>query len=102
MSEATAVTKSDRFPAGIPFIVGNEGAERFSYYGMRAIPYTYLAALYVQFVAESQLAAGQADAAKAKSTAVAHLFMAGVYAFPMIGAIAADRVFGAIPVIMWD
>src|SRR5690349_18676238 len=82
--------RSDRFPAGIPFIVGNEGAERFSFYGMRAILYTYLAALYVQFVQDSLLGPGQADAAKAKATAVAHLFMAGVYAFPMIGAILAD------------
>lgn len=24
-------------PAGIPYIVGNEAAERFSFYGMRAI-----------------------------------------------------------------
>jgi len=24
-------------PPGVPYIVGNEGAERFSFYGMRAI-----------------------------------------------------------------
>ena len=73
--------RSDEFPPGIPYIVGNEGAERFSYYGMRAILYVYLAALYVQFVPEAQLAAGASAAAKAKATGVAHLFMAGVYAF---------------------
>ncbi len=89
------------FPRGIPFIVGNEGAERFSYYGMRAILYTYLAALYVQFVHESALSKAEGDAAKAKATAVAHLFMAGVYAFPMIGAILADRLLGKYPVILW-
>ncbi|MCZ7678957.1 MAG: hypothetical protein M5U28_09470 [Sandaracinaceae bacterium] len=50
---AAAEAKSDRFPPGIPFIVGNEGAERFSYYGMRAVLYVYLAALYVQFVPEA-------------------------------------------------
>ena len=27
----------DGTPAGIPYIVGNEAAERYSYYGMRAI-----------------------------------------------------------------
>ena len=45
--------RSDEFPPGIPYIVGNEGAERFSFYGMRAILYVYLAALYVQFVPDS-------------------------------------------------
>lgn len=100
-TEAPTEERSHQFPKGIPFIVGNEGAERFSYYGMRAILYTYLAALYVQFVHESGLTQGQTDAAKAKSTAVAHLFMAGVYAFPMIGAILADRLLGKFPVILW-
>lgn len=92
---------SDRFPAGIPFIVGNEGAERFSYYGMRAILYVYLAALYVQFVGEADLPPGASEAARAQATAVAHLFMAGVYAFPMIGAILADRLLGKYPVILY-
>lgn len=102
MSEsAAAPAKEAGFPRGIPFIVGNEGAERFSYYGMRAILYTYLAALYVQFVAESALSKAETDAAKSKATAVAHLFMAGVYAFPMIGAILADRLLGKYKVILW-
>ena len=93
--------RSDRFPGGIPFIVGNEGAERFSYYGMRAILYVYLASLYVQFVSEEQLSEAASGAANAQATAVAHLFMAGVYAFPMIGAILADRLAGKYPVILW-
>ncbi len=99
--QAPTEEKSDLFPAGIPFIVGNEGAERFSYYGMRAILYVYLAALYVHFVPEAQLAAGAAEGARAQATAVAHLFMAGVYAFPMIGAILADRLLGKYPVILF-
>jgi POT family proton-dependent oligopeptide transporter len=93
--------KSNEFPPGIPYIVGNEGAERFSYYGMRAILYIYLAALYVRFIPTADLPAGAADEAKARATAVAHLFMAGVYAFPMIGAILADRLLGKYPVILW-
>ncbi|HEY8432301.1 MAG TPA: MFS transporter [Sandaracinaceae bacterium] len=93
--------RSDRFPPGIPFIVGNEGAERFSYYGMRAVLYVYLAALYVHFVPEAELPPGAAEAAKAQATAVAHLFMAGVYAFPMMGAILADRLLGKYPVILY-
>lgn len=89
-----------RFPAGIPFIVGNEGAERFSFYGMRAILYVYLTALYLQFVPELQAGAAAAGA-RAHATQVLHLFFAGVYAFPMIGAILADRLLGKYNVIFW-
>ena len=96
-----ATERSDKFPAGIPFIVGNEGAERFSYYGMRAILYVYLGALYVQFAPEADVTEAMSGAANARATAVAHLFMAGVYAFPMIGAILADRLLGKYRVIFW-
>ena len=33
----TAPLPSTKMPVGVPYIVGNEMAERFSYYGMRAI-----------------------------------------------------------------
>src|SRR5580765_3799086 len=33
----TAPLKTDKMPPGIPYIVGNEAAERFSYYGMNGI-----------------------------------------------------------------
>src|SRR6266567_4356447 len=33
----TAPLKTDKMPPGVPFIVGNEAAERFSYYGMNSI-----------------------------------------------------------------
>ena len=40
MSEATWRTSPDHentgWPKGVPYIVGNEVCERFSYYGMRA------------------------------------------------------------------
>jgi POT family proton-dependent oligopeptide transporter len=32
-----APVATSRLPTGIPFIIANEGAERFSFYGMRAI-----------------------------------------------------------------
>ena len=34
----------DRLPPGIPYIIGNEAAERFSYYGMRALLLLYMTA----------------------------------------------------------
>lgn len=97
----TADNKSDRFPAGIPFIVGNEGAERFSFYGMKAILYVYLTALYLRFVTEAGVGAEQLAAAKAHGTEVVHLFVAGVYMFPLIGAVLADRLLGKYRVIFW-
>jgi len=92
---------ADRYPAGIPFIVGNEGAERFSYYGMRAILYVYLVGLFTRFAPEGTVDAATADAAKAHSTEIVHLFMAGVYLFPLIGAIISDRLLGKYRVIFW-
>ena len=98
---APGVARSDDFPAGIPYIVGNEGAERFSYYGMRAILYVYLAGLFVRFAHDGDVPVEELAAAKAKSTEVVHLFMAGVYAFPLIGAILSDRLLGKYNVIFW-
>ena len=33
----TAPVKSEEMPKGIPYIIGNEAAERYSFYGMKAI-----------------------------------------------------------------
>ncbi len=38
----TQAEASNTVPAGIPYIIGNEAAERFSYYGMRAILMIYM------------------------------------------------------------
>src|SRR5688572_1354806 len=82
------------WPPGIPYIVGNEVCERFSYYGLRAILQVHLTALFVgAFYAEKL--------AEQSATQVVHLFMAGVYAFPMIGALVADRWAGKYRTIMW-
>jgi POT family proton-dependent oligopeptide transporter len=82
------------WPPGIPFIIGNEGCERFSFYGMKAILYVYLAYLYVQ----SGMAEKQAEDS---ATAIVHTFVAGVYALPMVGAILADRLLGKYDTILW-
>jgi POT family proton-dependent oligopeptide transporter len=75
------------WPPGVPFIIGNEGCERFSFYGMKSILYIHLASLYVLSGLVEQ---------QAKNIAISevHLFIAGVYAFPMIGAIISDRLLG--------
>ncbi|MDQ3035906.1 MAG: oligopeptide:H+ symporter [Myxococcota bacterium] len=93
-------TTKGRWPAGIPYIIGNEAAERFSFYGMKAILFVYLSSLFTHFqqLAESDPAR---IAAESRATHDVHLFVAGVYAFPMLGALIADRLFGKYNVIMW-
>lgn len=82
------------WPKGIRYIVGNEVCERFSYYGMRAILTVHLVALYAM--------SGQTEeAASDSATAAYHLFAGAVYAFPMIGAILADRYWGKYKTILW-
>ncbi|MEM6732273.1 MAG: MFS transporter, partial [Myxococcota bacterium] len=82
------------WPGGVPYIIGNEGCERFSYYGMRAILTLYLAFLF-------QETGMVAEAANAKATSVYHYFAAGVYFVPILGAIIADRLLGKYRTILW-
>ncbi len=83
------------WPPGVPYIVGNEVCERYSYYGMRAILAIHLIALY-------QLTEGLSkDAAERAATSITHLFFAGVYALPMIGALIADRLLGKYRTILY-
>src|SRR5262249_47211052 len=87
--------ESTGWPPGIPYIIGNEGCERFSYYGMRSILTLYLAkVLYV-----GHPVFGTAPAAYA--TAHYHLFVAAVYALPMIGAVISDRLLGKYRTILY-
>ncbi len=99
MSKSTWRTAPDPnetgWPKGVPYIIGNEGCERFSFYGMKSILWVHLTALYV--------AAGMATGSASENHAqeMVHLFIAGVYAFPMIGALIADRLWGKYNTILW-
>lgn len=75
-------------PPGIPFIVGNEAAERFSYYGMRAI--------LVVFMTQHLMAADGRLAVMGEAEAKGwfHLFVSAVYFTPLLGALLADVVLG--------
>lgn len=86
------------WPPGVPYIIGNEGCERFSFYGMKSILQVHLTALYAATAVGSQMS-GEAAANHAQHTV--HLFVAGVYAFPMIGALIADRLLGKYRTILW-
>lgn len=87
-------------PTGIPYIIGNEACERFSFYGMKAILQVHMTALFAaQMIGEESLANSESAALHAQE--VSHLFVAAVYAFPMIGALVADRLLGKYRTIMW-
>ncbi|MGV6826843.1 MAG: POT family MFS transporter [bacterium] len=71
-------------PGGIPFIIGNEAAERFSFYGMRTI----LVIFMTQYLMGTS---GELDVmSDADAKVWFHAFVAAVYVTPVIGALMAD------------
>ena len=72
--------QSEKLPRGVPFIIGNEIAERFSYYGMLSILTIYLS---------RGLQLGDTHGKE-----VVHLFATAVYFLPLFGAWLADRWVG--------
>jgi proton-dependent oligopeptide transporter, POT family len=87
MSEATiaAEPSTDRMPKGIPFIVTNEFAERFCFYGINSILTLFLVQ-HMHF--------GEAKAASWQS-----LFKMGAYFFPLLGAVISDVFWGKFKTI---
>ncbi|MCG8124077.1 MAG: MFS transporter, partial [Candidatus Thiodiazotropha taylori] len=79
---------SKDLPAGIPFIIGNEAAERFSFYGMRAV----LVVFMTQYLVDSSGAANPMNEEEAKGWF--HLFVSAVYLTPLFGALISDGLLG--------
>lgn len=82
-------------PVGVPYIIGNEFAERFSYYGMKAI----LVVFMTQYLSTSTGAPDYMSEGEAKY--YYHLFGTANYAFPLFGAILADVFWGKYKTIIW-
>ncbi|WP_163996873.1 POT family MFS transporter [Pyxidicoccus caerfyrddinensis] len=95
MAQPTAAAQSNKFPPQIPYIIGQEACERFSFYGMRGILTVFLADYLLRQTA------GEGDDRAALAKSYFHLFMFGVYWFPLVGGWLADRVFGKFKVILW-
>jgi len=84
----TAPLKTDKMPPGVPYIVGNEAAERFSYYGMNSILVPFMTRYLVDAHGQpNQMTAPQAEAWY-------HTFVACAYILPLLGAFLADAVLG--------
>lgn len=89
MSYRTSPADLEGMPPGIPHIIGNEAAERFSFYGMKAV-------LAVFMVSYLHLMDGRGMGAmnEAEATAKVHLFNGAVYLTPLLGALLADIFLG--------
>ncbi len=91
----TAPFASSSIPNGIPYIVANEAAERFSYYGMRAI----LVVFMTQYLLD---AAGQpATMTENEAQGYFHLFVSAVYFMPLFGALLSDGLLGKYRTIIF-
>ena len=53
----TAPVPTKKLPGGIPYIIGNEAAERFSFYGMRALLTLYMVNEIFEALANRDIAA---------------------------------------------
>jgi POT family proton-dependent oligopeptide transporter len=80
-------------PKQIRYIIGNEGCERFSFYGMRNILTVFLVTSLLTYLPEGDRASAAKD--------VFHTFVIGVYFFPLLGGWLADRFFGKYNTIFW-
>ncbi|HVJ45617.1 MAG TPA: POT family MFS transporter, partial [Luteolibacter sp.] len=89
MAYRTSPADIKGMPPGIPHIIGNEAAERFSFYGMKAVLAVFMAQ-YLHLM--DSHAVGPMN--EAEATARTHLFNVAVYITPFIGALLADVWWG--------
>ena len=91
---AEAMTHSPgKLPRQIPYIIGNEACERFSFYGMRNILTPFLISTLLLYAPEAERAGIAKD--------VFHSFVIGVYFFPLLGGWLSDRFFGKYDTVLW-
>ena len=94
MTQTTVADPNARLPRQIPYIIGNEACERFSFYGMRNI--------LVQFLVSSVILAYVPEAERqGVAKDVFHSFVIGVYFFPLLGGWLSDRYFGKYNTVLW-
>lgn len=85
----------DTMPPGIPYIIGNEAAERFSFYGMRAILYVFMTEHLMSMAGTPE------PMEQAEAMIWQHNYMTATYFFPIIGAVISDWLFGKYRTIIW-
>jgi len=86
----TAPRASKDIPKGIPYIIGNEAAERFSFYGMKGILVVFMTK-YLHILTDNPNLAAMNKAAAIEQY---HNFTSWVYLTPILGALLADTFLG--------
>ena len=90
----TAPRVSKEMPKGIPYIIGNELAERFSFYGMKCILIIFM----TKYLMDNTGAVSPMG--KEEATYWYHMFTSAVYLTPLFGAIIADAFWGKYKTIL--
>ena len=93
-SYLTSPRASKSMPNGIPYIIGNELAERFSFYGMKCILMIFM----TKHLMDSSGQYSTMDPNEA--TYWYHMFTSAVYYTPIIGAIISDVFLGKYKTIL--
>ncbi len=92
---ATKPPNMTTMPPGVPYIIGNEAAERFSFYGMRSILIVFMTTYMVNKMGMPDRM-GDAEARYWFSQ-----FVSAVYFLPILGAILAECFLGKYQTIFW-
>jgi proton-dependent oligopeptide transporter, POT family len=85
---------SNKMPKGIPYIIGNEAAERYSFYGMKAILVIFL----TNFIMNANGELDVLDSTDAKFWL--HIFVFATYGISIVGAFISDILWGKFKTIM--
>jgi POT family proton-dependent oligopeptide transporter len=91
---SSAPVPSKEMPKGIPYIITNEAAERFSFYGMKGILIIFM----TKYMLDSSGTADFMTPDEAKANY--HLFTTAVYFTPLFGALLADYFLGKYKTIL--
>src|SRR5262245_28663121 len=79
---------SNKMPSGVPYIIGNEAAERFSYYGMNSILVVFMTHYLRNHAGAEDLMSRE------QALTWYHTFVSAVYFLPILGAFLADALLG--------
>ena len=92
---STSPRATKNMPKGIPYIIGNELAERFSFYGMKCILIVFMTKYLMDHNGNYN------TMSNAEATHWYHLFTSAVYYTPILGAIISDVFLGKYRTILF-
>lgn len=93
----TTPEEIEGLPRGVKYIIGNEAAERFSFYGMRTILVVFMTR-YLHYMLDGEVGS---EMSKAAANEYYHSFVAATYLFPVLGSLLSDVFIGKYRTILW-